>query len=290
VRRARLAVARTRVYPEIAKRWTDRFLHGPATRKTHVLVTGFPRSGTSLFYNMMCTSLEGFAFDDRERSAAETLWRWENRVSKRPFDLFELQRILDANIHGKRLIVVLSLRDIRDIATSIHPKAPDDYLIGYEGCYRISGSYPNYRKRFSGPGIGDFQREFRAWQDRTELEIVPLRYEELVADPPGVQERLVRELGLRFSRPLEEFHRHRESHRMSFDGDGQALAPELVKFHDPVSRSYVGRWAEKQHRERIRRQFGQYPELFEILLEHGYEKDDSWFETYQTDGVDPHGE
>jgi len=250
-------------------------------RKTHILVTGFPRSGTSLFYNMLCSSLEDFAFDDWEIPALDTLWRYENHVTKRPFDLFALDDIVAANVHRKRLIVIAAIRDLRDITTSIHAMAPDVYLIGHEGCYELGGTFPNYERPFTGPGIGAFHEALTRWRHSAEIELQMLRYEDLVADPDAVQQRLAERLGLRFRSRFSDFHRHRDRHAIRFEGERAPLAPDLVKINDPVSKGYVGRWAEPRHRARICEQFTQHPELLEMLRFYGYEKDDEWFASFE---------
>ncbi len=275
----REAGAHARIALEIGRRLV-RSARGDRARRMHMLITGFPRSGTSLFYNMLSACLGDFEFDDSEVPATETLWRFDNRVSKRPFDVFVLRDVLRTNLHHKRIALILQVRDPRDVITSIYPNAPDDYLIGYDGCFTIRGSYPNYTRVFDAPGIGAFYRELCAWRESDSVELQMLRYEQLVADPASVQERLARELGLRFHADFARFHERRDLHRMTFDGNLRPLAPELVKFHDRVTTDYVGRWSLPLHRERIAQQFSRHPELFAMVKGLGYEKDDSWFEPY----------
>ena len=277
---ARSAAARLAHARERAQRLASRAV-APGANRTHILMTGYPRTGSSLLYNMLAACLADFEFDAGEVRATQTLWRWANRVSKRPFDLFDLDDIVRANTLGKRLIVLLTVRDLRDIVTSVHSHMPDDYLIGYESCYHVDGTYPNYSVRSSDRGLRDFYQAFERCRARSDVETATVRYEDLIADPGSVQQRLAEQLGLRFTLPFEEYHQRPERHAIRFEGSRRPLAPELVKFHDPVSRDYVGRWASAEHRARIEQQFGTHPELLEMLRTHGYEKDDAWFAPYE---------
>lgn len=276
-RRANGYLARTR---ERARRVTSRLVD-PRASRTHILISGYPRTGSSLLYNMLGACLADFEFDTAEIPATQTIWHWSNHVSKRPFDLFGLDEIMDANTLGKRVIMILTVRDLRDIMTSVHSYAPDDYLIGYESCHVFRGEFPRYTTTTTGPGLRDFFEAFQRCRAREDMEILTVRYEDLVSDVGALQAELQREFGLRFTLPFEEYHRRPDRHVIRFEGNRRPLAPDLVKFHDPVSHAYVGRWNAAEHRPRIAQQFGDHPELFEMLRAHGYEEDDTWFDAYR---------
>lgn len=271
-------VRRADAWAKRARVRLDRALRGADAHSTHLLVAGYPRTGTSLLYNMLCSSLTGFRFDEGERPAVETLDRRGNHASKRPFDLFDLEAIRRANVFGKRIVVILNHRDVRDVVTSVYPYAPDEYLIGWEGCFRFRGDHPHYQRVFDAPGIGAFREAVRAWCAAPDLLCHALRYERLVEDPDAVQAELAERFGLSFHARFSDYHRRASRHGIRFEGRRAALAPELVKSSDPVSRDWTGRWREARHRERILAQFGSHPELFDLLRELGYEKDDAWFD------------
>ena len=49
---------------DILKKEFDKIRYGNSYRKKHIIVSGLPRSGTSLLYNMLCSCLDGFNYDD----------------------------------------------------------------------------------------------------------------------------------------------------------------------------------------------------------------------------------
>ena len=44
-----------------------------------------------------------------------------------------------------------------------------------------------------------------------------------------------------------------------------------------------GKWREAKHRDRIRQQFTLHPELFDMLIRCGYEKDRDWFASFSAE-------
>jgi hypothetical protein len=253
----------------------------PPARQKQILITGYPRSGTTLLYNMLCASLASFSFEYGEVPAASSIWKRGNRVTKRPFDIFDIKQIVAKNIHHKELIVVILVRDVRDIITSFHPFGPGTYMIGFEGCYLFRGNYPDYQKCFEGPGIGQFYRAIKACESMVDLKVLALRYEDLILEMPKAQSHLAHELGVEFSMPFGEYHKHTERHGIKYEGKRAALDPALVKTDKPVTKAYVGRWKHLDHAGRIQAQFTKYPDLFAILQEYGYESDNVWFERYR---------
>ena len=268
---------------EVLKRELDRIINGRNVRKKHIVICGYPRSGTSLFYNMLSTSLDGFNSDDFERTSVQTIGLYDNHVSKSPLDTFEVRNLASSNIHNKEIIVFVLIRDVRDIITSIHPNVPNDYFMGYEACYRVIGQFPNYQATFDLPGVGEFFREINCLGSSADYKLRWIKYEELVSDADRVQEAIGREFGLAFKRSFTEFHLHKDQHGIKYEGPRRALDPSLVREDKEVSTASIGRWRLDKHRERIRQQFSQYPELFAILRTHGYTQDDNWFQDFTDD-------
>ncbi|MEO1959767.1 MAG: hypothetical protein ABGW82_02115, partial [Paracoccus sp. (in: a-proteobacteria)] len=56
----------------------------------HIVIAGYPRSGTTMFYNMMRHSLPGFKYPPREVPAAGYVSVPGNYVTKRPLDIFDV--------------------------------------------------------------------------------------------------------------------------------------------------------------------------------------------------------
>ena len=54
-----------------------------------IVVCGFPRGGTSLLYNMLSSSLDGFGFAEFEVAAWKVIARWGDFASKKPLDVLD---------------------------------------------------------------------------------------------------------------------------------------------------------------------------------------------------------
>jgi hypothetical protein len=259
-----------------------RLLHRGAPPRRQLVVCGFPRSGTSLLYNMLAVALPQFAHDAFEASALRSLWRFEDHLSKLPLDVLRLDAICRRNLHGKRLQVLVPIRDPRDLVTSIHPNVPGDYFIGWESSYRV-GLGDAAEPRPDLPGIREIEAALRAHSGRRDLELVRVRFEELVRTPDRVQEQLAARLGLEFRARFSGF--HRDAERIPYRYDAAHLRPgsdaSLVREHAAPDPSRAGKWRDPVHRARIREQFGAHPELLALVRAWGYEEDDSWFEAWR---------
>jgi hypothetical protein len=263
----------------------DRELHPGAPPKKQIVVCGYPRSGTSLLYNMLSSSLEGFTFGEFESRALNSIWMYGNHATKRPRDVADLPRLVEENIHGKQIFAIVLIRDIRDVITSIHPQIPDRYYCGYEDRWTPRGEYP-YRIVHTGDGVRSIDAAIERAKGVQGIELAFVRYEELVEDPDAVQERLAKLLDVQFSERLSEFHRFPGRHAYKYEGDRRPSDPDLVREGQEIDRSRKGRWRREEHRRRIQAEFGAHPELFELLKRYGYEKDDGWYDAYRSEERD----
>jgi hypothetical protein len=267
---------------EVARAHLFRLLHPGAPPRRQIVVCGFPRSGTSLLYNMLAVTLPDFPRDDFEVSALRSIWRFEHHLSKLPLDVLSLDAIRERNVHGKRIQVLVPIRDPRDLVTSIHPNVPDDYFIGWEASYRV-GLGESGAPALERPGIREIEACLRAQAGRPGLELVRVRYEELVHDPDATQAWLAAHTGLEFHGCFSEFHRDAERLPYRYDASHLRSGADVrqVREHTAPDPSRAGKWRDPVHRARIREQFGRHPELLELVRAWGYEKDDTWFEAWR---------
>jgi hypothetical protein len=248
-------------------------------RPVQIIICGYPRSGTSLFYNMLAATAKKFQFEEYENNYRKYLVRDGNWISKRPLDVLELAQRPPDNPLCKRIYVIVLRRDVRDILTSIHPRVPGKYFIGYDGCY--SGPGPNGEPpAYKYAGIKEVDQAVEALKSRGDIDLVFVRYEELIADPDRVQSYLGKRLGVRFSARFSEFNQCPEKLAFRYEGQYAPLDASLVREHKSPDASRIMKWRASEHRDRIRDQFTKYPELFGLLIRDGYESNKSWFEAY----------
>ena len=268
---------------QIQRRWEllKGRLSSSSNQKYQVVVCGYPRSGTSLLYNMLSVSLSGFVFDPFERSALKSIWKCDNHASKQPSDVGVLHRLPSENVHRKRILALVCIRDPRDLIVSVHPNAPKRYYLGFESHWAISGEYP-YETTLVDSGIRSISEAVEAAKTVSGLTLRIIRYEDLVQRPDEVQSQLMAAMPLKFGARFSEFHLDQDRHAYRYAGATKAVAPELVRENSPVDASRVGRWRAEQHRQRVREEFETHPGLFELVKAYGYENDDAWFEEYRS--------
>ena len=222
----------------------------------HVLICGFPASGTTLLQLMVENGLPQARRFGREVGG----WRaatycWRNHpvvISKVPHDIFRLAPL--RNFYAGRaadLRVVLTLRDPRDLLTARRRRAGGtvDYCL-------TSGQWRQYWRAFAG--------------HRHDAGTMVVRYEDLVVDPAGEQARVEAFVGRPMVTPFADV---LTVDRPDFD-------PTTLCGLRPVETSRVARWAADEHRERVGRLLAELPELTDVLVRLGYEPDAGWATAY----------
>lgn len=243
----------------------------PAGSGRHIVVAGFSRSGTTMFYNMLRRAVRNFDFLDQEYPAARIIGG-EHRalITKRPLDIFDAANIRTANTRHKSLDFIVLLRDIRAILTSRHRAVPDDYFIGHDFQYFLPPDDAPPARTL--PGIlPTYQAIVHLLRTPSPGKKIIVRYEDLVTDTARVQSYLAKSLHLSYRDRFENFHHADIPERLSGPLN-RVAAPDAAR---------IDRWKLPEHRERIRSQFNTCPALFDILVQTGYEKDRAWFEAYR---------
>jgi hypothetical protein len=242
-----------------------------AREANHIVVTGYSRSGTTMFYHMLRRAVKGYEFMDEEVPAERFVGLdRKNRITKRPLDLFNLEQIHRNNRFGKQLSLIIMIRDIRSVLTSFHSAVPDDYFIAYDYQYFVNRA--TGENSYCNPGVIPIHEAIvKATQNAHFQKKVILKYEDLIASPNEQQAFLGRELGLEYSDSFENFHKQ----------DIPAHLTRQLNELRAIDRNGIERWREPEHAQRIRSQFTRCPALFDILIQYGYEKDRSWFEPFK---------
>lgn len=237
----------------------------------HVFVCGYPRAGTTMFYNMLRTTVTNFQFLDREWPAKLAIGESPASIAtKRPLDVFDADEIVAANKLGKEIICLVLIRDIRSLVTSVHKNVPADYFVGFDHQYFVHEGSAS----FTNPGILQIHRAIGRMQQRRDLRTRVLRYEDILCHTDAVQAHLGREVGFAYRGQFCDFHMHETPPELEYQLNNRR----------PIDHASIGAWQHERHRTRIRDQFTRCPALFDLLKAYGYEKDDTWFAPYR-DGV-----
>ena len=235
----------------------DRGWFGCTPLERHVVICGFPRSGSTLLALMIqCCVDEAYCYDGEVAAliAARTAGRNHRfLVSKRPKDIFELDAIREHYQHRPaRAVFVITLRDPRAVLTSRHAVRPGYYV-----------SVKRWRS------IWERLRTL----DTSAGDTLVVRSETLVQQCRDVQESLRGLVGWTSRYDFQDFWNHVPA---SFT----AVSLNGVRPLDPGT---IDKWREPQHAERIRSLLDkEFPELCDRLVELGYENDDRWAERYRT--------
>lgn len=203
-----------------------------------------PRTGTTLLAECMRVCFEIGRAEEHEVSLSTIRWCPTVYLTKKPDDIGHVGMRLALD---PRLTVICMIRDPRDTIMSRHGSRPDEYFTNL-GRWKRQNTYVRR--------LRDHPRFIR------------VRYEQLVADPDGVQDLLVARIPcLRPLRRFSEFH----------EGTGVSRRSELALGGlRPIAVDSVARW--RRDLPRLRAEIGRYGPIDEELVEHGYERDASWRE------------
>ena len=225
-------------------------------RYHHIVIYGYPRSGSTMFYCMLRASVEGYKFYDWELKAKKAALQDPgiNKITKNPGDHRDV-RWLQKNVPGVGFI--LCIRDPRAVLVS---KSAD-------GLFKVNWNYCKH-KRPGDPKLrqneGFIERHHDIMRDLPD-DVFVCKYEELVSSPEKVQNQLGERFGLRYKNEFSNFHTH-------------PIPSKLERRLNGIRQPNMGRvesW--KDFPERIHWQFTECSELFDIVRYWGYEENDDWF-------------
>lgn len=242
-------------------RLPDTGLFGLTPLKKHILICGYGRSGSTMLLAMMEYALpkaKGFGREIRAWRAATYAWRnHEVVISKLPGDIFCLHRLRNFYKNRKaELKVIMLVRDPRDQLTSRHvATGPNAYFQDIKTWRILHGYYRMYKN---------------------DPDVLVVRYEDMVGDTEGVQRRIEAFTGEKGERPFAEF--YKQASKPGFE----TTPMNGVR---PVDKKTVSRWSADEHRARLEKVLQEVPDLPEILIELGYEKDDAWLDRWRQQGV-----
>jgi hypothetical protein len=231
----------------------DRGWFGLIPLDTHLVICGFPRSGSTLLQVMIEHCLSGAKVFSREtRGLRMAHYALRNRavmITKRPRDIFWMDdiRAFYARQRAKARFV-LTVRDPRAVLTSYHRgwEARGYYLTPTQW----RAHYEHYR----------YARQF----DDTVL----VEYADLVCDPREIQQRLSEFAGCAIARPFDQFHLVASRDRIALNG------------LRPLDKSSIDKWRDPTSRDHIRRLLQEIPDLPDCLIDMGYERDTRWTRDY----------
>lgn len=245
----------TKPFQRIGVLIQDAGLFRASPLKTHVVVCGFPRSGSTLLQLMIEACVSDVQTYGRERRGMEAAKCYRRvrpiMMTKRPSDIFTLDDLRDFySRHHAKVKFVLMTRDPRAVLTSIHHSNPGEYYVPAER-WRAIDSY---------------------WLWATSADdVVSVRYEDLICKPDRIQQLLTDFVGWNVHHPFADFH-----NAIPEGFDTRAL--NGVRKLDPTN---TERWRKPEHRTRLTSLLtAELQELPTRLQELGYEQDDGWVGDY----------
>jgi hypothetical protein len=224
--------------------------------RLHILICGFPRSGTTMLQMMIENGLPRARRFGREfggwRAATYSLRNHSVVISKVPHDIFRLEPLRTFYADRKaKLRIILVVRDPRDVLTSRRKSGgPQGYVVSSE-------RWRHYYDAFVA--------------NREAGDALVVRYEDLVQDVAGQEARVEKFTAEKMVVPFADFH----------TVDRPDFELNTLNGLRPVETSLLQRWAAEDHRSRIEQVLRELPQLPRALIDLGYERDETWADAYE---------
>lgn len=214
-----------------------------AGRAIRLHVVGCPRSGTTLMAELLASCFAGVGHDEHELSIFRPAPPGHAiYVSKKPADVKRIGPLLRAD---PDLFVVAVHRDPRAVITSVLEVASSRYWMHFDNwarCIRAARALDGHPR------------------------FVDVRYERLATEPDAVQREIVARFAfLRRAHAFSEFERHARPSHAAEMALGGVRAVETQR---------IERW--REHLPRVKAELQRHPEMTRMLIELGYERDDTW--------------
>jgi len=219
----------------------------------HIIICGQSRSGSTLLYNLLRENVSNYQFYDDEKRALSVPDNCD-QITKRPLDIFDYGKIKS----DRECSFLITMRDPRDILTSVHTSVPDDYFCDYDKQYMVTAN----KIEKSVVGLIPFYEQINKVG-----EALIIKYEDIICYPDQLQIVLCKLFKFNYTGDFEDW-----GHKKVEIPDKLIKALNGIR---PIDDKGIGRW--RDHPERIKDQFAKCPQLFEIVKEFGYEEDDEWF-------------
>lgn len=215
----------------------------------HIVVAGYPRSGTSLLYSMMLSSVKDYKFFEQEVSAKDVVKYNLLMVSKCPNDTKDA-----VYLHDKGCGFIFCVRDPRDVICSKISNGKFK-LDGNKGIIRREG------KELQNEGL----IERHNWLKKAmQFPHYLCKYEELIKNTEKIQQEIGNYFRLDYTGRFKDFYKADIPNKFK------------IRMHGvrPVDTNSIGQW--KCNKERISKKFKECPRLFDLVVELGYEKNNNW--------------
>lgn len=221
-----------------------------------IIQCGFPRAGSTLLYLMMRHSVTNFKFFEKETKALST--KGGDIVTKRPMDIFDYKKIINKWPDTK---FIINIRDPRSVLTSIHANSEGQYKVNWDYSVKTGIGKDGVGKVMPGKtkGLMDYMNVIYDVP-----QAIFVYYEDLIKAPDIEHQRIGEFCNFKYHDTFSNFHKQKIPNLLRHQLNGVR----------PLDMAPIEKW--RNHPERIKQQFKAFPDLFDALIQLGYEKDREW--------------